>query len=534
MASHERVIEPVIADDGSAHYPSRLSPSCDRSSAVCYKFPMRVIPVIFVAGIMGSNLMNSRKRPVWLTDSKLGMAPWAGKDASNRKVILDPQKTAVYDGGAIPQGTIQSDAELKRRGWGEVANMSYGDFLVWLENALNDVYRPGTDYGRQGLRAQLMKKALTDELNLTPLSYDEVRLSYRYLLPVHAVGYNWLQDNADSAVRLHERIEYFMDHYRSNFNYKCEKVILVTHSMGGLVARHYSEALKTPDGKVGQRDKVLGIVHGVMPATGAAAAYKRAKAGTDGVPGLIVGTDAGEVTAVFAQSPGALQLLPTKEYGNGWLQIRDGDQFISLPVTDPYDEIYLQRKKWWGLVSDPLLNPLDNQKVSTDQDWATFANLIQSKVQPFHMAISGKYHPNTYAFYGDDAQLKTWGNVAWRRARPQSPGFWNVPPIPLRDELNKSAAYDSGMGSQTVEVPSYGWRTRSEFVLQDADENGDGTVPRRSGAASSQYANVCVPYSGVKHEAAYKKEPQQLFALWAITKIAFSVRHTSMAYKDFK
>jgi pimeloyl-ACP methyl ester carboxylesterase len=120
-----------------------------------------------------------------------------------------------------------------------------------------------------------MEKAVADELNIAPLSYDEVRLSYRYQFPVHAVGYNWLQDNADSAKRLHERIEYFMDYYRSRFGYTCEKVILVTHSMGGLVARHYSEVLD-------HRDKVLGIVHGVMPATGAATAYKRVKAGTDG------------------------------------------------------------------------------------------------------------------------------------------------------------------------------------------------------------------------------------------------------------
>jgi hypothetical protein len=101
------------------------------------------------------------------------------------------------------------------------------------------------------------------------------------------------------------------------------------------------------------------------------------------------------------------------------------------------------------------------------------------------------------------------------------------------------------MGSQTVEVPSNGgpsrgagplngWPSRNEFVLQDADENGDGTVPRHSGAAPSQHAKVCVPYAGVAHEGAYKNEPQRRFALWAITKIAFSVRHTSMAYKDFK
>jgi alpha-beta hydrolase superfamily lysophospholipase len=49
--------------------------------------------------------------------------------------------------------------------------------------------------------------------------------------------------------------------------FQCEKVIVVTHSMGGLVAR----ALIHP--KMGSlKDKVLGIVHGVMPAIGAGAA----------------------------------------------------------------------------------------------------------------------------------------------------------------------------------------------------------------------------------------------------------------------
>jgi hypothetical protein len=78
--------------------------------------------------------------------------------------------------------------------------------------------------------------------------------------------------------------------------------------------------------------------------------------------------------------------------------------------------------------------------------------------------------------------------------------------------------------------------TRQNIVLQDADENGDGTVPRRSGIAPTDRrgVQVCVPYQGIDHEGAYKNKPQQLFALWAITKIAFSVRHTNMAYADFK
>ena len=87
-----------------------------------------------------------------------------------------------------------------------------------------------------------------------------------------------------------------------------------------------------------------------------------------------------------------------------------------------------------------------------------------------------------------------------------------------------------------VKPPEKSWLARQNFVLQEAGENGDGTVPRRSGMEPTgrDGVQVCVPYQGIDHDGAYKNEPQQLFALWAITKIAFSVRHTSMAYPDFK
>uniref|UniRef100_UPI001C3F361D hypothetical protein n=1 Tax=Paraburkholderia heleia TaxID=634127 RepID=UPI001C3F361D len=56
------------------------------------------------------------------------------------------------------------------------------------------------------------------------------------------------------------------------------------------------------------------------------------------------------------------------------------------------------------------------------------------------------------------------------------------------------------------------------FELQAAGENGDGTIPVRSGAAPARYARAAVGYSGVDHGAAYTKLPQQKFALWGIVK----------------
>jgi hypothetical protein len=331
LATQERIIQPKIADDGSVHFSSVTSPP-DDSVAVCYMVPDRVIPVIFVPGVMGTNLETkgaAGPQPIWLLDSTGSAMPWMAKNPKERKQILDPDRTQVHSGGKIPSGMAQTEDELRRRGWGEVAYMSYGEWLVWLENALNDAHA-GTDHGRKGLRASLCHLVTP---GLEALQHDEVALSYRYQFPVHAVGYNWLQSNAASADRLASRIDEITAYYRKQFNYRCDRVILVTHSMGGLVARYYSEVM-------GLRDKVLGIVHGVMPATGAAATYKRMKTGTEGLAGLALGPTAAAMTAVVGNAPGPLQLLPSRDYGMGWLRIRDGQQLVALPASDPYSEIY--------------------------------------------------------------------------------------------------------------------------------------------------------------------------------------------------
>ncbi|MBB1634272.1 triacylglycerol lipase [Cupriavidus sp. UME77] len=518
MATVERVIPPAIADDGSVHYSSVMSPS-DDSIAVCHMVPDRIIPVIFVPGVMGTNLMDDNEEPVWLVNGSASvLTKWANGSPDKRKRVLDPKKTRVFANGTIPQGTRQNDAELKRRGWGEVGFMSYGTFLPWLENALNDA-----DQCKTGERARLMKTLVANAPGVELLTHDEVALSYKYQLPLHAVGYNWLQSNAESAKRLDGKIQEFMAYYRSK-GYMCDYVIIVTHSMGGLVSRYYSELM-------GGNKSVLGIVHGVMPATGSATAYKRVKAGTEMPAGIALGANAAEMTAVFAQSPGPLQLLPSPEYGMGWLKLKDGKNTVGLPKADPYKEIYTVRGKWWGLCDDKLINPLDPKKVTIDRDWIGFVDLIRDEVEKFQTKISRKYHATTYAFYGDDPSHKTWGDVVWERRISSALRLFDA--YPKVDDLTAGQVlHDPGRGEQTVNQHSGGRPLATSFILKGAGENGDGTVPIRSGAAPGRRVKACVSYPGVDHEGAYKNRPQQLFALWAITKIACGVAKTSMAYKS--
>ena len=528
MAQIERDLPPVHGVDGTVTYYSVTSPP-DNSIAVCEKVPNRIIPVVFVPGIMGTNLVSTSDHyTVWLLDSVLTVGyQWIYRGGKKRKVLLDPASTRVSGVGEIPSGTKHTEAELRRRGWGEVSNMSYGAFLVWLENALDDAPTCQT-----GLRHELMSRAVSDDPSVQPLTYDEVATSYKYLFPVHAVGYNWLQSNVDSACRLDGKIREIMAYYQGKGR-RCEYVILVTHSMGGLVARYHTMCLDKAECRNAGEAKapVLGVVHGVMPATGAGTAYKRMKAGTEGfLTGPTLGSSAAEVVPVFAQSPGALELLPSPEYGRGWLQIRDRDQFAQFPESrNVYDEIYTVRDKWWGLCEDFRINPFDVRKAYIDRDWKSYLALIDL-VEIFHSEISGKYHPNTYAFYGDDNEKKAWGDVVWRKSDGLE--LFHKERLSPDDMTTGEVVRNFGRTQRMLRQTSDGRNISALYELRDATENGDGTVPVRSGRAPLGSVKVCIPYKNIDHEKAFEKEPQRLFALWSITKIAYRIQETSMGYGD--
>ncbi|WP_425592692.1 esterase/lipase family protein, partial [Caldimonas thermodepolymerans] len=294
-----RRIEPEFDGRGRPVWHSQLTPP-DESCAQCVMVPDRVIPVIFVPGVMGSNLKpKGDDGPRWRMDGALSALAWIFRGPKTRKKFLQPGVMEVDQDGKVPKDMAVPAEELRRRGWGEISAMSYSGALRWLEEHLNDFSR-----AREGLRVRLMQEALGAEVGEACLTHEEVRLSYRYRFPVHACGYNWLADNVDSAHTLGARIDEIIARYNQTDRMRCEKVILVTHSMGGLVARYCSEVL-------GYRDRILGIVHGVMPAIGAAAVYRRMKAGTETNGSLagwaaaqVIGANAEEMTAVLSTAPG--------------------------------------------------------------------------------------------------------------------------------------------------------------------------------------------------------------------------------------
>lgn len=528
-----RELTPEFDNKGNPSWKTRLSPP-DDSYALIKMIPDRIIPVIFVPGVMGSNLQGTgdSKDVQWLLDSEGGAAwDWAFADEKHRKKHLTPSSMRVLDTGKIAEGTPIPAEELKRRGWGEVGFMSYGATLPWLENALNDFQN-----AEGGERAALRKRALQALVGESPITDAEFELSYKYRFPVYACGYNWLDSSAVAAQRLGECIDAAIQRYRKQ-KMKCEKVIIVTHSMGGLVARHCSEVK-------GYSNKIFGVVHGVMPAIGAAAVYRRFKSGTEGAvgPAMVMGNDAAEMTAVLSSAPGPLQLLPTPEYGNGWLKIRDGANEHSLPKNgDPYGEIYTVRGKWWSMAEDHLINPLNEERnpkkrqAQVDADWEVFNDTMREEVKKFHVAIKGKYHPNTHAFAGVDANTRAYGTVTWTG----NGGTW-MRGDRAADVLGAKALDPTEFNTtRTVAatLDGSGWlkAENQRYKISDPDEDGDGTVPQRSGRAVRK---ACRSYAEMRvgHEPAYKfAEGAEYaracrFTLRAIVKIAQDVQMTSLKY----
>ncbi|WP_426176620.1 esterase/lipase family protein [Massilia sp. TWR1-2-2] len=531
---NERQIIPTYDREGNPKWDATMSPP-DNTFGIVSMVADRIIPVIFIPGVMGSNLkeVGSESNMRWRLDSPKSMVGWMTKDANDRKKFLNPRTMSLDDDGLRPKGTAQEDRELKRRGWGEVGAMSYASFLVWLENALNDQHSPNG-----GERDRLIGVSLGAMKGECALTKEEVALSYKYRFPVDACGYNWLDDNVKAAIHLKARIEAVIARYRGEKK-MCEKVILITHSMGGLVGRYCSELL-------GMSDKILGVVHGVMPAIGAAAVYRRFKAGTEGdlVAALVLGRNAAEMTAVLSSAPGPMQLLPTAEYGNGWLQIKDGKKLISFPQKgDPYTEIYTVRGKWWSMCDDKLINPKTAQhdgnsgRITHDTEWLDFVNVVKLKVRPFHVGVANRYHPNTHAFFGSHEDNRAYGNVTWSGVDV------NVDDLLLRGGRNSDplTARSLNLGEFSVirnvaaPLDGKGWKKeqKQRYTIGEPDEPGDGTVPHRSGVCPRDSKNV-VELMQVKvgHEPAFKdSDAAKRFTLRAVVKIAQRVTETSLRYQ---
>ncbi|MFY0567878.1 esterase/lipase family protein [Archangium lansingense] len=466
------------------------------------------IPIVFVPGIMGTRLKNSKGEKVWDPDDALFMLRKYGlawRDAEDKKEMVVGKKfnenflETYLDDEDHNEDKLEDFPGADERGWGGVSWSSYGAILTALHTQ-----------------------------KWSPLA----RLCFK--MPVYAFGYNWTGSNTTAGKKLKAFID---DIVEKN---ACEHVIIVTHSMGGLVTR--SACIEH-----GANAKVLGIVHGVQPVTGAAAAYWRMKAGFErtnlmSIPAAwVLGTNGEEVTALLANMPGGMQLLPSHHYtandgSKQWLQFEDhtGKQMAALPKSgDPYAEIYKEQKQYWRLVNPAFLAPGEDEDspTSAKTHWAGYTQLVD-KTKAFHDRVGLSPNAETSVFYGSGKEHLTADRVLYKLS-PN--GFMKKAGEFFRViwTWEMAAAIAGGWGAavylgyEAITSTDW-WKSRGGFeaeitlndakllvTLQPPDGAGDGTVPESSGKGLK---NDATGVPKIAHEPAYQDKVATDFTLQAIEK----------------
>jgi hypothetical protein len=517
--------------------------------------PPWTIPVIFVPGVMGSNLKvkgGQDGESVWQPpNSTLGGLPlvfeFLFKGPKARQERFNPANAEVDWNGPIDPGPIKLNepegtvATLRKRGWGSVYADSYHGLLQQLHLQLNDMALPRA-VAKVAPLPDFWAKLEQDPQQwgstsgqAKPANREQLRQLCRYRFDIWACGYNWLQSNLESGKDLHAYIQKVLNIYHPDGCSKpfAKKVIIVTHSMGGLVLRGL---LQIP----GATNNILGVVHGVQPAAGAPAVYKRMRAGFEGIEQVIFGRDAAEAVPVVANSPALLEMLPFANYnlGQPWLKVgpsadKPAMQWPSKAdgkPANPYKDIYAS-EAWYGLIperNNGLIDPAGINKKIVKPGQSVREGVFEKRllrVEEFHSAITQPdkgYHPHTWAHgaIGLADKRLTWGEVHWRGDVIQGLDLSNA--ALLKDDGNDRIELSGGIKLQIAKpaqsgdgtVPGWSLAAPAQAMgVQDLALHGDGSVPGHAGLNQRRVDNpeAKARQPGYDHQNSYKDER----ALWA-------------------
>ncbi|KQG96078.1 alpha/beta hydrolase [Acinetobacter baumannii] len=561
----------TIAQTGSA-----TSPTTNKSGTYVEVPLQDTIPIIFVPGIMGSNIFNTALgKPVWMIGNGVSgqvktLTKQMGKTPAELQTELDPLNTRVDTSGdiVVDRRLKLTEKTLRERYWGTVHWDSYGGILTYLQMVLNNVdlnekpiYATGLGGGYAAVQQMKQQESVYEWKSLlnqaapsnwspqesfVPINQQEIEHLKKFHFPVYAMGYNWLQSSENGAAIVAQKLDKIKQEYGARFH----KFIIVTHSMGGLLTRRLVQ-LRSAD--------IAGVVHGVMPAEGAAAAYRRIVAGSGDVgalPAYVLGKNTEHVTAVLANAPGGLELLPSKAYNNGrpWLFLNGSGlmngkdlqtNVASLPKSDPYEEIYKADGVWWEMVKNELIDPARMIKKDNPSQRAkdVYFKKIE-KVKEFHSKITNKYHPCTYVNYGHDSKHLSFGTLTWTLDRPlrglTAEQMKRLPRATAKqigtyrqkivqeqmvkikegkgaDANNRDLALENN-GIRYISLVS---GNLGVFSISNQNAAGDGTVPHQSGSAPLKQPGVKQVFKmkGFDHQGSYNNTLVRRSVLYSIVKI---------------
>ena len=378
--------------------------------------------VIFLPGIMGSRLYFPNSGMFWDPDSVARMVDWVPTPLRSSGYLRNLVHVRQPAGVLVDPVSVTAKPHQVEHGWGTVSWSFYGDLLTDLER----------EYGPY----------------------------------VHAVGYDWRQSLRRLGIYVNDKIR------RIRETEGAERFIIVTHSMGGLVAR----AAFAADPQL--KKSVAGVVYGCQPAVGSPTLYRRMFTGLipefdstpsdpngstlggigatlfDRIFALILGGNRSDFLGKISGMPGAVSLLPNDDYPK-----KDGD-FPWLPElvgTNSALELYRQP------ASPPGLTP-----TGSDKPAPIVAADLAARMDEYYRTQEFLKSP------GDESTLHE--------------NTWLI--------------YGTGLPTETRIV------RRGQKFVQSKTKAGDGTVPVVSATAVPVHASRRIPILGLEHSQAFSKKAE--------------------------
>jgi pimeloyl-ACP methyl ester carboxylesterase len=354
----------------------------------------RVVPIVVVPGVMGTRLNIDNSAFDWDPDDPAEMADWlkgSFRDTIRRrlhhKTKADVLTSLQYRFSIVPKllnsPTVDPRDDLKGK--------------TRLEDIATLHLNPRPSRGRQSHLLKMLEArgwggmvwtfyrsiliSLSEELNKGPGT------SERH--PVYGFGYDWRQSCADTGQKMVERIKEILKLHPG-----ATQVIVVTHSMGGLVTR--GALLKGGEPLIG------GVVHCVMPADGAVVAYRRMLTGALTLFGDepeplddIMGGTKTEYFITQSGLRGPTELLPHDVYPDPWLRLPANLSNKDFPdIFDAYSKDVA-----------PGFTPKEEPRrrgLTLEQQCVPEMKARLSEARTFTRSIAGKFHPKTFVMFGGE------------------------------------------------------------------------------------------------------------------------------------
>ncbi len=333
-----------------------------------------VVPIVFVPGVMGSRLSMPGGTD-WDPDDVFAMLSWAGADVSQRQRDL-----SIFDRpNAPPLRTFASTVE----------------FQVKTDQALNDIAArtaPGQD--AVGLYQDRGWPGAVGSFYLPILRLLEIVMNRTFIQqpmnPVYCYGYDWRQSNTASGAGLLARIRSILAQTSG-----AKRVVVISHSMGGLVTR--SAILQGATPLIGS------VIHTVLPSNGAVVAYRRFQTGAispidgtqlpDRVLQAIMGATRADYAQVQSGLAGPVQLLPNHIY-----QTADKSPWLRTSPQVDLGNIYAT----YALLQEPgIVPPVEMYPGMTGPFIQARLRAVVDTARRFHSSLGNTFHPRTFVMFSD-------------------------------------------------------------------------------------------------------------------------------------